>query len=117
MACEVGVVSTPTCGPFILFAILTVLGFMGLMSQYSSDDETKGASPSYIVGYVIGNLIIGYLIYYQCKNCNYGWAWFIFVVIWVVPFLIIMVLVVLLVMAVKGASEEQKRTHSTVTPL
>lgn len=67
------------CLPFIIYVILSVIGFILMLSNLfsSTNKMTTGQKWMYLILSLVWLIFFGWLIWYLCRRGHNGWAWFV----------------------------------------
>ena len=66
----------PTCTPFIIFVVLSVLGLVSAIAAPEKEVDGKKQSKLMTISLNIrSSLVLGALIYWLCYNCHTTIAW------------------------------------------
>ena len=86
------------CVPFLISATVTTLLVVKAISLFfSHEKKDKNVAIGNLIKILIVNVPVGFLLYYLCRTCRYGWAWAALVFFMLLPILVIGILMILLI--------------------
>lgn len=96
---------TGWCTPLYVQFALYIFSIISIVFSATGQTSPSGKTKHAIVVTIVYALL-GWLIFYLCKTCRNGWAWFVVLA----PFILIIVLIVLIVLALQGQSKKPTET-------
>jgi 4-hydroxybenzoate polyprenyltransferase len=102
------------CIPLYIHIFLSVLQFATIMMMqvyHPRKREYVNAPASVKARYaaicVVWNVLVGFAMYYLCKYCHQGWAWFVLLL----PIILNTLILLLLVVTILYVSRHRRRHH------